>query len=190
MGEGRRRLAVAVALAVVGAACTGGGGGKAAPQTTSAAPSTSTTAGVTTTTLDPTKSAILAAYRAEWADVLAVDTVFPVRPLDPRLASHASGKQLLAVRQALTQLSVMSHYERGSTEFAPVVTSIAGDTATVRDCIFDQSVEVDYRTNLPVETPNIGHTLDSFTLTRINGQWFVTDSTVIGSGKTGDACTP
>jgi hypothetical protein len=145
---------------------------------------------VTTTTVDPTKAAILAAYRAEWADVIAVDTVFPVHPQDPRLAQHAMGKQLTAIQQALTRLNVMSHYEKGQTELSPTVASIDGATATVRDCIFDHSVEVDSKTSSSVESANIGHTLDLFTMTKVGEKWYVSDSTVQGSGKSGDACVP
>ncbi|MDQ6947619.1 MAG: hypothetical protein M3256_15455, partial [Actinomycetota bacterium] len=77
---------------------------------------------------------------------------------------------------------------KGATELSPVVTSVAGDSATVRDCIFDHSVEVDHKTNSPVELPNLGHTLDIFTMTRVAGKWYVSDSTVVGSGKAADAC--
>jgi hypothetical protein len=188
MGKGWRRLAVTVALAVVAAACTSGGGGKAAPGATSTTPST--TSGVTTTTVDPTKAAILAAYRAHWDDVIAVDTVFPIRALDPRIGNHVMGKQLTSERAALTRLDLVGHFERGATEFAPTVTAITGNIATVSDCLFDHSVEVDYQTNMPVENPDVGRTLDIFTLMLVNGSWLVADSMVIKSGKTGDACTP
>ena len=178
-------MTVAVTLALLPAACTSASSRSAKPPS-----ATTTSTSAATTTVDPTTAAILAAYRAHWDDVIAVDTVFPVRPQDPRIANHAIGKQLTSERDALTHLSVVGHFERGLTEFSPTVTSIAADTATVSDCIFDHSVEVDEHTNLPIEPEDIGHTLDNFTLTRINGVWFVADSMVVKSGKTGDACTP
>ena len=112
-----------------------------------------------------------------------------VTPQDPRLAAHATGKQLTFERQVLTQLSVSGHYERGTVEFNPIVTGISGDTATIMDCDFDHSVEVDAAGN-PVEQPNVGHTLLKFTMARLNGTWYVSDSTIIRSGKTEDACAP
>ncbi|MDQ6949658.1 MAG: hypothetical protein M3256_26275 [Actinomycetota bacterium] len=176
-----------VALVLVGAACSTGGTGSAhpVPPTT-----TSTVPAVTTTTLDPTSAAILAAYRAHWDDVIAVDTVFPVLPLDPRIGNHAIGKQLTSERAALAHLNLVGHYEKGSTEFSPVITSISGDIATLSDCILDHAVEYDKRTDMPVEAADVGHTLDIFTLNRVKGVWYVSDSTVIKSGKTGDACAP
>jgi hypothetical protein len=188
MGEGRRRFAVAVALAVVGAACTSGGGGTATPPATTT--TVSTKAGVTTTTLDPTKAAILAAYRASWADYIAVAETFPVKPLDPRLAQHDTGTELTGDRKALTQLSVLGHYNVGPTDLAPVVTSSTGNSAVVSDCVFDHSFEVDARTKSPVEQPDVGHTLYRFEMSRINDTWYVSDSTMLKSGKTEDACSP
>jgi hypothetical protein len=179
--------AVMVVLILAGAACTTSKG-KANPPLLPAA-TTTTMSGVTTTTVDATKAAILAAYRAEWADVIAVDTVYPVRPLDPRLKAHATGKQLLAIQQALTKLRLLNHYERGTTDLSPVITAIDGDSATIHDCILDHSVEIDFESNSPVEKPNVGHTLDMYTMTRLSGLWYVSDSIVLGSGKSGDACT-
>lgn len=180
--------AVAVAVALLGTtACAGGGHPKASAGTTTTTP---TTVASTTTTVDATKAAILAAYRAEWADFLAVAETFPVRPLDPTLSAHSTGKQLMAVQNALTHLSLLNHFNRGPTDLAPVVTAVNGDTATVTDCYLDHSVEVDYRTNTPVEQPDVGHTLDRFTMTRVNGSWFVSDSTIMGSGRAKDACVP
>lgn len=179
-----------MALALVGAACTSGGGRKAAPQTTSAASSTSTTAGVTSTTLDPTKSAILAAYRAHWDDVIAVSSKFPVNPLDPRLSLHTTGKQLMSEQQALTEVNLKNRYEMGTLDLHPTVTSVNGNSALIMDCDFDHSVEMDGRTSRPVDEPDIGHTLLRFTMTKVNGTWLVSDSTTLKSGKTIDACTP
>lgn len=122
--------------------------------------------------------------------MIAVAETFPVNPLEPRLKLHAIGKQLTSEQQALTRLSLLNHFNRGPTDLTPVVTSVTGETATLTDCILDHSVEVDYRTNHPVESPDVGHTRDNFTLIRVNGAWFVSDSTVAASGRTTDACTP
>jgi hypothetical protein len=172
-----------LALVLFAAACSGGGHSSANKTTTTTAPAT-------TTTLDPTKAAILDVYRAGWADYSAVAHTYPVNPLDPRLATHDTGKELTAERKALTKLMVLKHYNRGSTELHPVVTSVSNDSAIVMDCLFDHSVEVDGATNGPVEQPDVGHSLLQFTLTRVNGTWFVSDSTILKDGKTGGACTP
>jgi hypothetical protein len=145
---------------------------------------------VTTTTLDPTKSAILAAYRASWADYIAVAETFPVKPLDPRLAEHDTGTELTGDRKALTELNVLGHYNVGTTDLAPVVTSTSGESAVVTDCVFDHSYEVDARTKSAVEQPDVGHTLYRFEMTRINDKWYVSDSMMLKSGKTEEACSP
>jgi len=193
MQGGRRILAVTVAALSV-AACSGGSPrATSSPPTTPAATSTPTSTSVpsaTSTTVDSTKAAILAAYRAHWDDVIAVDAVFPVNPLDARLANHASGKQLTFERQILTRLSLMGHYELGAVEFNPVVSSIGRESAIVMDCDFDHAVEVDATTKLPIEQPNVGHSLLRFVMTRVNGAWFASDSTILKSGKGEDACTP
>jgi hypothetical protein len=103
---------------------------------------------------------------------------------------HATGHQLTMVREALTRLSLLGHYDQGTVDLAPVVTEINSDTATITDCLFDHSVEVDGRTNSPVEAPNAGHTLDTFKMSRVDGAWYVSDSTILKSGKVVDACTP
>ena len=134
--------------------------------------------------------AILAAYRADWADFAAVAESFPIRTQDPSIAAHATGKHLESERQALTQLSVMKHYQRGLIDLAPVVTSIIGDTSTLTDCLFNHTVEVDYQTNAAVAPPDVGHSRQQFTLVKVEGGWYVSDSTTVASGKTGDACKP
>jgi hypothetical protein len=49
---------------------------------------------------------------------------------------------------------------------------------------------VDGHTGAPQEAPNVGHTLDRFSMARIDGAWYVSDSTIIKSGKAVDACRP
>jgi uncharacterized protein YchJ len=134
--------------------------------------------------------AILAAYRADWADFEAVAESFPIRTQDPSIGAHATGKHLDAEREALSRLSVIKHYQRGLTDLAPVVTSIIGDTATLTDCLFNHSVEVDYQTNAAVAPSDVGHSRQQFILVKVEGAWYVSDSTTVASGKTGDACKP
>ncbi len=83
-------------LVLVGAACSTGGHGTTLPAPTI----TASTVAPTTTTVDPTKAAILAAYRAEWADVIAVSGKYPINPHDPRLSLHATGTQLTAAQNS------------------------------------------------------------------------------------------
>lgn len=193
VGEGRRIRAVMGVLILAGASCTtskGKANPPPLPATTTTTTTTSSVVGVTTTTVDATKAAILAAYRAEWADFIAVAETFPVNPLSPRLAIHSIGNQLTAERQALTRLSLLGHVNRGATDLAPVVSTQTENGATITDCIMDHSVEVDNRTNIAVEKANVGHTLDQFTMTKISNAWFVSNSMVLESGKTKDACEP
>ena len=179
-----RRLIAAVALTVLAAACSSGGGKSAqAPNTTIASKST-------TTTIDPTTAAILAAYRANWDVVEAVGSTFPVNPNDPRLSLHASGIQLQAEQNALNTLKEEGHFERGTVDLSPKVTSISQGTATVMECYLDHAVEMDEYTMQPVEKPDVGHTLVRFTLSQIGGEWLVSDAATLASGRTVDACDP
>jgi hypothetical protein len=189
-GVGRLGMAAAT-LSLMVAGCGGGHHVAALPPTTSTQPATttSTEAATSTTTVDPTTVAILAAYRAEWADFLAVAETFPVQPLDPRLAAHATGKQLTNIREFLTTLNLKGHYGVGSVDLAPSVTSMNGDTATVTDCFFDHTVETDGRTHTAIEQPDAGHTLGKATLTLVAGSWLVSDTVTISPGKAQDACT-
>lgn len=183
-------MIVALVL-VVSVACTAGGRGTVeAGSTTSVFTPTSMSTIVTTTTLDPTKAAILTAYRAEWADYTAIAEAYPVNPFNPRLPMHATGKELSAARDALAQLNVHDHYNVGLTDLAPIVTSISGNSAVIMDCIFDHSYEVDAQTRKPVEQPDVGHGLYTFKMTRLGEAWYVSDSTMLISGKTEDGCSP
>ncbi len=186
------RLAVTAAVVLLmGAACTGGGPSSDGPRATTSVPrSAPTTAAATTTTLDPTTAAILAAYRASWVYYIAVSETYPVNGLDPRLSMHDTGNELASVRKSLTLLNAEGHYYVGPTDLAPVLISVQGISAIIMDCFFDHSVEVDRHTGKAVNVPDLGHTLATFTMTRIGGSWFVADSTVRNSGTTEDGCLP
>jgi hypothetical protein len=183
--------AAVAAVAMLTCGCSSNRDAAPAKSTTTTVELTTTTVPVSTsTTVDPVSAAVLAAYRAHWDDFIAVAETFPVKPLDPRLAQHATGKQLTSEQQFLTQLSVQGHYAKGGIESHPVVTAINSTTATVNDCGFDHSVEMDGRSNTAVGTPDVGHTQSRSTLALINGNWFVSDSTILKSGGKEDACTP
>jgi hypothetical protein len=182
-----RRIGALAALSLAVSGCSSGHHVTAPTSTSSAPPSSAAT---TTSTLDPTKAAILDAYRAAWADFVTIAGTFPVRPLDPRLTQHEDGRELTHDEQSLTLLSAKGHYTKGGIDLAPVVTSVVGDTATVMDCFFDHSVEVDARTGNPITTPDVGRTKDRFTMTRVSGVWYVSDSTILDPGTKRDACTP
>lgn len=189
----RARAAAAVAIIAVTAGCSSNTNHGTAARTTAAPSVTSTTAAVsssTTTTVDPNVDAVLTAYRAHWDDFIAVAEAFPVKPLDPRLAAHTTGRQLTSEQQALTRLSLQGRYASGTIEPHPVVQSLTGSTAVVVDCGFDHSVELDGKSHAVVEGPDVGHTQAQATLSLVDGRWLVSDSTILKSGAKEDTCTP
>src|SRR5215471_15228042 len=155
-----RRLLAAVAMAVLAAACSSGSGKSAQTPKPTVPPKS-------TTTLDPTTAAILSAYRANWAEIEAVGSTFPINPQDPRLSLHATGVELQAEQNSLAKVHQAGHFERGPLDLNPEVTSLTGDMATVMDCDFDHSVEIDAVTMKPVDQPDLGHTLVRFTMAQI-----------------------
>jgi hypothetical protein len=147
--------------------------------------STSTTAAVTTTTIDATVAAILAAYRASWADYLAVVTQFPVQPTDPRLSLHTTGVELDTIHISLTKAWLASEYAVGTIDLAPIVTAVNGATATVNDCYFDHTKIVNGKTGVTVNTGDTERTLINATMTLDAGTWKMANYQKVGSG-----CTP
>jgi hypothetical protein len=134
----------------------------------------------------------LSAYRAASEAFDAVAGAYPVNPADPRITQYDTSKDLAFVRNQLTLLKLKNHYQQGTVELHPVVTSVNGTTAIVTDCDFDHTVEVDATTKQPIagSTPDVGHTLLRFTMTFVDSSWKVADSTIVKSGAKEDACTP
>lgn len=179
-GGGRRwsRLATtAVAAGLVLGAC--GGGENAADLTTSttAEQTTTTAPPETTTTAAPTpEEEVLAAYHAYWA---AVDEAFSppeARPDLPAFRQYATGEVLPGIvqraQEAKADGSVIQIPEGARYSHRAEVVSIEGDTATVRDCNVDDTVEVNATTGEVIDD-RVSTRLYIGMLVREVGQWKV-----------------
>ncbi|CAN5842033.1 hypothetical protein BH23ACT1_BH23ACT1_09850 [soil metagenome] len=137
---------------------------------------TTTTALETTTTAAPTiEEEVLAAYLSYWQ---AVDVAFspPQAQSDlPTLRQYATGEVIdivAAVRLALDEDYVYRIPDGGQYVHRAEVLSVDGDTATVRDCSIDDTIQ---------EVASSGEVIDDAVSTRLHiamlvledGQWKV-----------------
>jgi hypothetical protein len=196
----RRLIAVVgVTLAVLVAGC-GSSGHQAAPKSRNSNPSVSSLTSSpdsSPTSTDPTgaatmtspggqKAAVLDAYQASWNDYLAVATHFPVNPLDPRLAHHMSGKELVFIQTQLTRAELQGQYLRGTVDTSHAyVKGISGTDAVVVDCDLDQTAVWNGKTNQVATPAGTGRTLINARVDLVNGVWKVTDQSTVSEG-----CTP
>ena len=133
--RGQAALA-ALGIAALAAGATSYSSGRSSPSglasstTTSAAPTTATT------TLAPGSEAV-AAYRAFWQDFLAAGD--PVDPQSSRLADHATGQQLAAVRNSFLAVKASGQVIRGGMNLAPRVVSVEATMVVLSDCYDDQT---------------------------------------------------
>jgi hypothetical protein len=124
-------LVALTALAFAVASCGGDddGGESAEPPT----------ADETATTDDPQagrEADIVAAYEASWTDFIRAGD--PPSPDAGFLADHMAGDALEVSRNLLHQLKAEGVVLRGTYQFHPRVTELAGDRAVVEDCGLDQ----------------------------------------------------
>jgi hypothetical protein len=167
-----------VLAAVVFAACSSGGSPAAdRSTTTSTVPTTSTT----TTTLEP-QAAAVAAYRAFWQAFLAAGD--PMNPEDPRLAEHATGEELAAVRKSFLAAKAAGNVIRGTLDLAPKVVSAEATTVVLRDCYGDGTGLYNATTGARQDKETPGRQLVTATVTLVDGVWKV--ATVKHEG---DGCT-
>ena len=130
-----------------------------------------------TTTTDP-RPAILAAYRAHWADVIEAGKTTDWR--SPRLDDHATGETLQTVRDNYRQLHADGEVVRGVVRLHPRVTSVQGSTAIVDDCNdATDFLRYDAKTAAPKEQRKTDIVEAKVTLRLINGAWLVS-SIVLG----------
>src|SRR5262249_25663033 len=132
----------------------------------------------------PTRTAILDAYRASWADFDLVATHYPVDPTNPVLTNHMADDHLNRVRNRLTALKLQGLVLQGpavDTTLA-LVNQIVRNAAVVADCDYDPSVTVNGRTGQAVDTPSNQRTLINVELQIIDGAWKVTKSTTVRVG--------
>lgn len=157
-----RTIAVAglAGLAVL-AACDRSANDGAQPITT-----TSTTV-ATTTTIEPTKQAALAGYRAYWDAYLAAAD--PMDPNNPALTGAATGPALEAVQRSFLALRSAGKVIRGELDLAPQVTDLEADVATIEDCYGDDTGVYEAATGKREDAPTGQRHLVTATL-RLDGE--------------------
>jgi hypothetical protein len=128
-------LALLLTFILALGACSGDSDARDASATSTtgqAATTTPTSTAATATTEDP-EGAVLAAYRAFWADVVAAGKTADWQ--SPRLARHATGKVLARVRGQFRALDSQGFVALGTIKVSPRVVRLAGEKATVQDCV-------------------------------------------------------
>jgi hypothetical protein len=116
------------------AACSANSDAKdAATTSTTGQAATIPTSTATTATPENPEAAVLAAYRAFWADVVAAGKTADWQ--SPRLARHATGKVLARVRGQFRALDSQGFVALGTIKVSPRVVRLAGEKATVQDCV-------------------------------------------------------
>ena len=177
----RRRalLAIGVLVAVLLAACSSDGSPSAdrSGETTTS----STVPTTTTTTLDP-QAAAVGGYRAFWQAFLAAGD--PMNPEDPRLAEHATGEQLAAVRKSFLAAKAAGNVIRGTLDLAPKVVSADATTVVLRDCYGDGTGLYSAATGARQDKETPGRQLVTATVTLVDGVWKVS-----AIKHEGDGCT-
>jgi hypothetical protein len=122
-------------------------------------------------------SAVLAAYRAEWAAF--EQALADANPGDPRLAATMVDPQLQSVKANLLADQRQGMVGRGTFTLHPKVTAISATSATVVDCAYSTAELVDKATGKPVPpvTPPENDGVTS-TLILAGGSWKVSKQTV------------
>jgi hypothetical protein len=164
------RVVLTATAVLLLAGCSGRAGGQVdeGSSTSSAGP---------TTTVDP-RPAILAAYRAHWADVIEAGKTTDWR--SSRLDDHATGETLRTVRDNYRRLHADGEVVRGTVRLHPRVTSVQGSTAIVHDCNdATDFLRYDAKTGAPKEQRTTDIVDATVTLRLINGAWLVS-SIVLG----------
>ncbi|MEW6473131.1 MAG: hypothetical protein AB1679_12745 [Actinomycetota bacterium] len=176
----RAVFGLAVLVAVVLAACSSDGPqdveGNRPTTTTSTVPTTTTT-----TTRDP-QAAAVAAYRAFWQAFLAAAD--PMNPEDPRLAEHATGEELAAVRKSFLAAKAAGNVIRGNLDLAPRVVSADATTVVLRDCYGDTTGLYNAATGERQDKDDPRRLLVTATVTLVDGVWKVASIKYEGDGCT------
>ena len=183
MRHGRRQGGTTVVAALVGMCVLAGCSstpGPAAGRSTASVPRsmTTTTSGPSSiTTTRGSVSAVLAAYRPEWAAF--EQALADANPGDPRLAATMVDPQLQSVKANLLADQRQGMVGRGTFTLHPKVTVISATSATVVDCAYSTAELVDKATGKPVPpvTPPENDGVTS-TLVRSGGAWKVSEQTV------------
>jgi hypothetical protein len=165
------------------ASCSGGDGAEraAAPVATARA---ATTAPATTATTGSSqadvKAAVLAAYRAHWADIVVVGKTADWR--SPRLAAHTTGQALQKLRSHFRNLKQFGLIDLGTVQVNPKVVAVRSRTAIVEDCVdVSRFLLHDAKTRQPREKPDPRPDAGVATLTLTADGWKV--ATTVGRGE-------
>jgi hypothetical protein len=151
--------------------------------TPEAEPSTTTSSAPTTTTAAPDPHAeAVAAYRAFWADYLAAAD--PMNPEDARLAEHATGEELAAVRSAFLAIKAAGHVIRGTLDLAPRVASADATTVVISDCYDDRTGLYSAETGVRQDKDDPARRRVTATVVFIDGTWKVSAIKNEGAGCT------
>jgi hypothetical protein len=169
-------------VVLVLSSCSGDGDAEGAIATTTTGQAPPAAAATTTTRPSQAdiKAAVLAAYRAYWADVVAVGKTADWQ--SPRLAKHARGQALEKVRTHFRTMKAAGLIDLGTVKLSPKVTTVRGRTAVVEDCIdVSRFLLHDAKTRQPRERPDPRPDDGVATLTLTADGWKV--SKTIGRGK-------
>jgi hypothetical protein len=128
-----RLVLLAVVFALAGCSGNSNATDATATSTTRQAATTTPTSTATTATTEESEAAVLAAYRASWADVVAAGKTADWQ--SPRLARHATGKVLARVRGQFRALDSQGFVALGTIKVSPRIVRLAGKKATVQDCV-------------------------------------------------------
>ena len=134
-GRTWRAAPLLLGVVLVLSSCSGDGDAEGAIATTTTGQAPTTAAATTTTrpSKADTKAAVLAAYRAYWADVVAAGKIADWQ--SPRLARHATGKVLARVRGQFRALDSQGFVALGTIKVSPRIVRLAGKKATIQDCV-------------------------------------------------------
>jgi hypothetical protein len=167
------RLAIAVSLIAISAACSSGDGDDTSTTRRSQSTPSSTISA---------NEQVLSAYRGFWDAYLAAAD--PMDPLSARLADHATGAELETVRKAFVARKSGGEVIRGTLDLAPRVVSVVGESATVRDCYLDNTGIYDAATGARKDTATGVRHLITASLVREGTAWKVSELK-----KESDGCT-
>jgi hypothetical protein len=93
--------------------------------------------GATTTEVPEDGAAVVAAYEANWRNLIAAGD--PPDPDAPGLAEHATGEALAGFRSTLASYEAEGIAFRGTYEFDARATEVTASRAVVEDCGLDQT---------------------------------------------------
>lgn len=170
-GRYRWRLALASAALAVLAGCSGDSDGTATPASTTTLPPP--VESTTTTTVDPLAAEIVGRYRQFWQARFAANQA-PPNPDAPALRDLAVGQQLDQVvketRGNLQGTLALRRPGDAAVRSSVKLLKVAGDQATVQECVVDDDVVYRYTTGEIVNDAVATNSVEG-TMRRVGGVW-------------------